>query len=590
MKKTLLLLVLTCLALFQSKAQMGVPYTKKGFVISFANLGTTPRIKVNIDDDYEDIFSIQSFSDTTLLFKSSDEYKEYQKLYEKQVKASKERKAILDKIDKLKDDPKKTGELEKLNNKYTNYVIPTIDIQPYINNRTYLKTGMKVEIHFDHFDRTNTNVVNYITVITDFDKKETIEGVLEKSGMVAVVDGRNVKLDQRVMIVGGKRSKNGGSFEGREYDSFSKIDTGMELELEGYNQPDGIFLVKKATVYPYEVTDTDRILKASLKKSIVINMANKMVSVGRETFSILTDTAITNYVTKIGNMLIPSYLKGISDKSENYTHFDFYVVVDNEFNACAYPDGTVFVNTGLLSKVDNSSQLAAILGHELAHVTNKHGRKSYDKGQKKIFVEKVITYATNFFIKDTTILGLPKDQISLMLKTYGGPIFTSMYDRMYETQADRCGLSLMERAGFDPREGAKIWEILHQEASMEDKMNENDLLKKFTNKGSRMFLSLYNSHPETLQRYRNTNLLMALNYQEKDFSLDKKRYEQQTIEYRNFKLKLEHLLKLTKHSKEVAPTAKQQSNRVQEKVKSEEPAKGKTGLLDRIDKIKKTIK
>jgi predicted Zn-dependent protease len=161
---------------------------------------------------------------------------------------------------------------------------------------------------------------------------------------------------------------------------------------------------------------------------------------------------------------------------------------------------------------------------------------------------------------------------------------------MYETQADRCGLSLMERAGFDPREGAKIWEILHQEASMEDKMNENDLLKKFTNKGSRMFLSLYNSHPETLQRYRNTNLLMALNYQEKDFSLDKKRYEQQTIEYRNFKLKLEHLLKLTKHSKEAAPTAKQQSNRVQEKVKSEEPAKGKTGLLDRIDKIKKTIK
>ncbi len=548
MKNTFFLFILSLLySAIGFSQKYGIPVTKtdqEAYIINFSNIGTTPRMKINIETDLTDTYAIQSFTDTTLVFKSKDELKEYEKLFNKRQDIIKEKAELIQKIENLKTTGK-TSDAQKLQSKYDKLSIEPIDIRKYINNRTYLKPGMKILLLFDRYDKRDENIPLRITVITDFNKEESIKGILEKIGEVSVVDGRKVRLDKNVNIEGGNRSKKEGGYKGKVFKSFKELETGMELELEGRNQPDGIFLVTEAEVFPNDHKETDDVLKLNLKKTIIFDKNYKSFSIGTRKFTILTDTSVNNYINKISNALIPTYLKEVSEHSVSYIPFKFYVVVDDVFNACAYPDGNVFINTGLLKAIDNSSQLAAVIGHEISHVTNKHGRKNYELKQKTDFVSEAAEFARKALQKktegDSTILGIPKSQIGVLVNTFGGPYLTSRYNRDYEIQADRCGLSLMEKAGYDPREASKMWETLHQQAKLEER-EEDRLLTRYINDGTKKLQSIYSSHPDTFERYRNINLLIALNYQEKDFAQDKVKYQQQEIEYRTFKEKLKRIL------------------------------------------------
>jgi predicted Zn-dependent protease len=68
-------------------------------------------------------------------------------------------------------------------------------------------------------------------------------------------------------------------------------------------------------------------------------------------------------------------MKMLPTTSQDYVNFKFHIIKNNDFNACAYSDGNIFINTRLLLKAENISQLAAVLSHEIAHVVNKHSRK-----------------------------------------------------------------------------------------------------------------------------------------------------------------------------------------------------------------------
>lgn len=364
------------------------------------------------------------------------------------------------------------------------------------------------------------------------------------------MDGRKVKLDNKT-IIKGKNRPNGGGYEGKKFGNLNDLDPGMILSIEGHRQNDGFFVISEGTALPYDFTQTDDLLKRQLQKTLHIDYSKNIISIGKNSMGLLKDTLLDNYITKIGYSLIPSYLKNLSERSENYIPFKFHIVIDSTFNACAYPDGNVFVNTGLLLGVKNPSQLATVIGHEISHVTNKHGRKSYEKNQKTNFLSDLASEANktlnslNITKIDTSILGLSQEQMIVMFKTFGGPILTSYFSRELEEQADRCGLILIEKAGYDPREASKMWYDLHEQTKIEEStenINES-ILNKLKKKGNNASISLYNSHPKTLERARNLDLLIALNYQEKDFSEDKVKFQRQEIEYKNIK---EHLVNLLK--------------------------------------------
>jgi predicted Zn-dependent protease len=230
-------------------------------------------------------------------------------------------------------------------------------------------------------------------------------------------------------------------------------------------------------------------------------------------------------------------MKDIAPTEENFVNFKFHIVVDPVFNACAFPDGTVVINTGLLLQMENPSQLASVMGHEISHVTYRHGRKSYDKNRAIKTAEDAVDIAKS--------VGLNKEEMLEMTKAFGGPMMTNLFSRSYENQADRNGLTYMSDAGFDPRESPKIWEVLYQKAKVEEDVPDSYIAEGIVKITKKMNHTIYGSHPQALERYRNLNLILAQSYQQKDFSADKEKFEKQTIEYRKFK---ENLLRAVKGS------------------------------------------
>jgi predicted Zn-dependent protease len=83
---------------------------------------------------------------------------------------------------------------------------------------------------------------------------------------------------------------------------------------------------------------------------------------------ILNNAAATDYVTQIGQRLIPT-------SARPNLPYTFQVVDDDGINAFATMGGFVYVNKGLLKIADNEAQLASVLGHEMGHITGKHSIK-----------------------------------------------------------------------------------------------------------------------------------------------------------------------------------------------------------------------
>lgn len=131
-------------------------------------------------------------------------------------------------------------------------------------------------------------------------------------------------------------------------------------------------------------------------------------------------------------------------------------VIDNPktANAFALPGGQVFVYSGLMSYVKNDAQLAAVMGHEVAHVLARHGAERMS-----------VTAAAQ---TGGALLGAALGTSSQAFQeAYGiaanyGVILP--YSRAHETEADRIGLILMAKAGYDPGQAVDFWTSMAQSA------------------------------------------------------------------------------------------------------------------------------
>jgi len=168
------------------------------------------------------------------------------------------------------------------------------------------------------------------------------------------------------------------------------------------------------------------------------------------------------YVRDIGLSVVPEWAK----KKFN---FQFHVISDPSLNAFALPDGSIFVHTGLLARVENEAQLAAILGHEVAHVTERHSAQGYRKQMTtflpaiigaEIVGMKVSDKSDNPFVQLATQVGL----------TLAVSAAVSGYGRTHEDQADRVGLRYAVDAGYDPAPAPGVWDVFNQTYGDESKL------------------------------------------------------------------------------------------------------------------------
>lgn len=132
--------------------------------------------------------------------------------------------------------------------------------------------------------------------------------------------------------------------------------------------------------------------------------------------------------------------------------WEINVFKDDTANAFALPGGKIGVHTGLLKVAKTQDQLAAVLGHEVAHVLSSHGN------------ERVSTqFATQTGLQLIALMGAAEssqDRRMLMgLLGVGAQVGILLpYSRLQESEADMLGLDLMARAGFDPHESVTLWQ------------------------------------------------------------------------------------------------------------------------------------
>jgi metalloendopeptidase OMA1, mitochondrial len=125
--------------------------------------------------------------------------------------------------------------------------------------------------------------------------------------------------------------------------------------------------------------------------------------------------------------------------------WEFTLFEDPEPNAFALPGGKVGVNTGLFKVAENDDQLAAVIGHEVAHAIARHGAERVSQGMLTQFGVAALGMATN-----TTYA-----QLAAQAATLG---IILPYSRTQEAEADHIGLLYMAEAGYDPREAIALWQ------------------------------------------------------------------------------------------------------------------------------------
>ncbi|MDX8403425.1 MAG: M48 family metalloprotease [Mariprofundaceae bacterium] len=187
------------------------------------------------------------------------------------------------------------------------------------------------------------------------------------------------------------------------------------------------------------------------------------------------DDPLVRYVDKVGQRVAAT-----SDRPELF--YRFHVVDDGTINAFALPGGYIYVHRGLLAHFNSEAELAAVLGHEIGHVTARHAVQRYTQSQ-----------AYNLGMTIASIF-LPIPQAAGQLSSILAQTIILGYGREQELQSDELSLRYLSKAGYDPTATIRLLETLERLSAI-DKKEKTDAGEKVKN-----YHGAFSSHPETKKR------------------------------------------------------------------------------------------
>lgn len=410
-------------------------------------------------------------------------------------------------------------------------------------------------------------IVNSIETEISANGLITIEGLFEgKEGDLAIIDGYFVKLLPDVKPKGRKKKKC--DCKGLIVPSFNSplISPGaFYAKVKGQMSKDGIIYASKVELCRNTFGKPERELLASVNQNMTdatnplsnipselsaVNMGlyNGEITVGQYSYKLLDDIKLQGYINQIGHRLLPKRVKK-QQINQGEIYYRFYVIDDPVPNAFAFPNGMIFIHTGLLNVIQNEAQLAAVLGHEIAHVTHEHGRERYE---------------STGLIKNVQAVGgaLFDKSFSSQVEAWAPGLSPSMINSIHEVsqavtpealsnivkpqpkleaQADRVGLFYAYEAGYDIREAAKFWNNMAEltaDQNFQSKIT-SDMLDALasprfnysyesfssrlgqvgTNVLAKQILdTIYTSHPKAKQRSRAVNKLVGTVYSATDWA------------------------------------------------------------------------
>lgn len=165
------------------------------------------------------------------------------------------------------------------------------------------------------------------------------------------------------------------------------------------------------------------------------------------TLPVETDPGVNAYVRCVAEAVL-----AVTEDATGVVDWEVVVFRDDTPNAFALPGGRIGVHTGLLDVARTPDQLAAVIGHEIAHVLARHGNERVSTG---------MVAQLGLGVLDQ-VLGDPEDEnhdTLMALLGLGAQVGVMLpFGRSHESEADLMGLDLMAKAGFDPGASVALWE------------------------------------------------------------------------------------------------------------------------------------
>lgn len=193
--------------------------------------------------------------------------------------------------------------------------------------------------------------------------------------------------------------------------------------------------------------------------------------------TISQDPEVQEYIDTLGKRLA-------ANSDAPHQPFHFFVVIDHEINAFAGPGGYIGVNSGLMLTTESENELASVMAHEIAHVTQRHLYRAFEAAGRLSIPTAAATLAAILIGSQIPELG----KAALIAAQAANVQYQIDFTRENEEEADRVGMQTLAKGDFDPRSMPIFFERMQQSS-------------RFYSKGPPEFLR---THPVTVSRIADT--------------------------------------------------------------------------------------
>jgi len=212
----------------------------------------------------------------------------------------------------------------------------------------------------------------------------------------------------------------------------------------------------------------------SLEKEI--GLGKQLAQEVERSSKMIDDPVVTEYVNRVGQNLVRN--------SDAKVPFTIKVIDSDEVNAFALPGGFFYVNSGLILRSQEESELAGVMAHEISHVTARHGTCQATKGE----LMQLASIPAMIFIPYTWAGYAMYQGLNMAI-----PLTFLKFSRDAEREADFLGIQYMYKAGYDPNSYVTFFERIQAD----EKRRPGTIPKVFS------------THPPTPERIENTQKEIA---------------------------------------------------------------------------------
>ncbi len=156
----------------------------------------------------------------------------------------------------------------------------------------------------------------------------------------------------------------------------------------------------------------------------------------RQNIDIVEDPGLNSYINSLGYRLLSA--------ANTSSPFNFFIVNEPSINAFAGPGGYIGIHSGLILATKSEGELAAVMAHEIAHVSQRHLARAFQKASSA----QIQTFAA---ILAAILLGSPELGTAMIATATAGSIQQQLnFTRDHEREADRVGIDILANSGFEP--------------------------------------------------------------------------------------------------------------------------------------------